>query len=212
MPLPVWAAQAIPAVIGGGLSFLGGTQANKATARLTQYQSEFQRDMSNTAHQREVADMRAAGLNPILSATGGPGASTPSGSSATMQDVVTPAVSTALAQRMARSELQNQALGRERTRTETERIAAERELTITNHKKAEYERTVLQPLVSQLTQAQIDNTTQSSAESRARTSNTQALLPSLEVLGSSAGGVARILGSLGGPIASLLNLFRGKGK
>lgn len=43
---------------------------------------DWQQMMSDTAHQREVADLRAAGLNPILSASGGNGAAVTSGATA----------------------------------------------------------------------------------------------------------------------------------
>lgn len=91
------------AAIAAGASYLasrssakGQEKANEQNMEIAQKQMDFQREMSNTAHQREVADMRAAGLNPILSATGGPGASSPPGASAEMKDAKTPGVNSAL--------------------------------------------------------------------------------------------------------------------
>lgn len=57
-------------------------KAMKFSADQAQLNRDWQEKMSNTAHQREVADLISAGLNPILSALNGNGASTPSGASA----------------------------------------------------------------------------------------------------------------------------------
>ena len=66
-------------------------QANQFSADEAQKQRDWETQMSNTAYQRQVADMKAAGINPALAMNGGAsGASTPSGSAATS---VTPGAS-----------------------------------------------------------------------------------------------------------------------
>jgi len=78
--------------VGAALSAAGGMYANRQNKDMAHEQMQFQNNMSSTAHQREVQDLRAAGLNPILSGTGGMGAASAQGAMAQQSNVLQPAV------------------------------------------------------------------------------------------------------------------------
>lgn len=94
----------------------GAESANILQVSEAERNRQWQTEMSNTAHQREVEDLKKAGLNPVLSATHG-GASTPS---SVMPSTLNPSQNFAqsgvqLARLMAEVDLLNAQAERERS-------------------------------------------------------------------------------------------------
>lgn len=117
----IWAGSG-GALLSGGASLLGGMMGNSASAKEAGANREFQYQMARLGHQIEVGDLRAAGLNPILSATGGSGAKASGGAQATQSDVITPAVGSALQAKRLQGDLKLMQIEMEKRATETEAI------------------------------------------------------------------------------------------
>lgn len=115
-----------PAIIAGVASLAGKAYESWSAREAAEDSRSWQEMMSNTAHQREVVDLRAAGLNPILSATGGRGAAVPAGAMASTPDT-SGIVSSALQATLIKSQVDVQRATEQRELATARNVNAEAE-------------------------------------------------------------------------------------
>lgn len=127
----------IGSAFAGVLGYMGQMETNEMNMQLGRDQMAFQERMSSSAYQRAVADMRAAGLNPMLAYSQG-GASSPMGSMPQVQNASAAGVAAAA----AFAQVQAVKATTEKTTAETENVKADTRLKLEGSLPESHQRTL----------------------------------------------------------------------
>jgi hypothetical protein len=111
--------------LGSILGYIGQEETNDANIMLARENRQFTADQSNTAYQRAVNDMKAAGLNPALMFGRGQAASTPQLEAPRVENELGRAVSSGLQAAQATSSLQQANALIDKTAAETQNVKAD---------------------------------------------------------------------------------------